>query len=96
MSMYGARGMQAQVIPDWPYSVVAALEPGRASWAAVLDAVRLSPYDDEAETTAAQVREVIVRLIQARRWITTVTLSATDERLFGLQVDCPVIPSRCR
>jgi hypothetical protein len=27
---------QAQMIPGWPYSVVAALEPGRTSWTAVL------------------------------------------------------------
>ena len=27
------------MIPGWPYSVVAALEPGRTSWTAVLDAV---------------------------------------------------------
>ena len=37
---------QAQMIPGWPYSVVAALEPGRTSWTAVLDAVRLGPADD--------------------------------------------------
>jgi hypothetical protein len=59
---------QAQMIPGWPYSVVAALEPGRTSWTAVLDAVRLGPEDDEAEVTAAQVREVITRLIDAGHW----------------------------
>jgi hypothetical protein len=48
--------------------VVAALEPGRTSWTAVLDAVRLGPDDDEAEVTAAQVREVITRLISAGHW----------------------------
>src|ERR1035438_10111246 len=52
----------------WPYSVVAALEPGRTSWTAVLDAIRLGPEDDEAEVTAAQVREVITRLIDAGHW----------------------------
>ena len=31
------------MIPGWPYSFVAALEPGRTSWTAVLDAVRLGP-----------------------------------------------------
>ena len=41
------RAGQAQLIPGWPYSVVAALEPGRTSWAAVLDAVRLGPDDDD-------------------------------------------------
>jgi hypothetical protein len=59
---------QAQMIPGWPYSVVAALESGRTSWTAVLDAVRLGPDDDEAEVTAAQVREVITRLIEAGHW----------------------------
>src|SRR5580704_16086410 len=53
---------QAQMIPGWPYSVIAALEPGRASWTAVLDAVRLGPDDDEAEVTAAQVRDDVARL----------------------------------
>ena len=38
--VYGRRKGQAQMIPGWPYSVVAALEPGRTSWTAVLDAVR--------------------------------------------------------
>jgi len=47
---------------------VAALEPGRTSWTAVLDAIRLGPGDDEAEVTAAQVREVITRLISAGHW----------------------------
>jgi hypothetical protein len=56
------------MIPGCPYSVIAALEPGRTSWTAVLDAVRLGPDDDEAEVTAAQVREVITRLIGAGHW----------------------------
>ena len=42
--------------------------PGRTSWTAVLDAVRLGPGDDEAEVTAAQVRQVITRLIAAGHW----------------------------
>jgi hypothetical protein len=56
------------MIPGWPYPVVAALEPGRTSWTAVLDAVRLGPGDDEAEVIAAWVREVITRLIAAGHW----------------------------
>jgi len=56
------------MIPGWPYSVVAALEPGRTSWTAVLDAVRLGPDDDEIAVTAAQVRDVITRLIAAGHW----------------------------
>jgi len=56
------------MIPGWPYSVIAALEPDRKSWTAVLDAVRLGPDDDETEVTAGQVREVITRLIAAGYW----------------------------
>src|SRR5258708_4630507 len=56
------------MIPGWPYSGIAALEPGRTSWTAVLDAVRLGPDDDETAVTAAQVRDVITRLIAAGHW----------------------------
>jgi hypothetical protein len=35
---------------------------------AVLDAIRLGPDDDETEVTAAQLREVIARLIAAGHW----------------------------
>ena len=55
----------AQMIPGWPYSLVAALEPGRTSWTRLLDAVRLGPDDDLAAVTAAQVRGVIERIIAA-------------------------------
>ena len=64
-----ARGKgNAQMIPGWPYSVVAALEPGRTSWTLPLDAVRLGPADDATEVTAAQVREVVARIIDAGHW----------------------------
>jgi hypothetical protein len=66
--VYGRGKGQAQMIPGWPYSVVAALEPGRTSWTAVLDAVRLGPDDDAAEVTAAQVRDVITRLVETGHW----------------------------
>jgi hypothetical protein len=66
--VYGRGKGQAQMIPGWPYSVIAALEPGRTSWTAVLDAVRLGPDDDETEVTAAQVRDVVTRLIAAGHW----------------------------
>jgi hypothetical protein len=66
--VYGRGKGQAQMIPGWPYSVVAALEPGRTSWTAVLDAVRLGPDDDQIAVTAAQVRGVITRLITAGHW----------------------------
>jgi len=41
--VYGRGKGQAQMIPGWPYSFVAALEPGRTSWTALLDAVGLGP-----------------------------------------------------
>ena len=41
---------------------------GETSETAVLDAIRPGPDDDEAEVTAAQVREVITRLIEAGHW----------------------------
>jgi hypothetical protein len=66
--VYGRGKSQAQMIPGWPYSVVAALEPGRMSWTLPLDAVRLGPDDDETEVTAAQVRDVVGRLIAAGHW----------------------------
>jgi len=64
-----ARGRgNAQMIPGWPYSFVAALEPGRTSWTRLLDAVRLGPADDATEVTAAQVRDVTQRIIAAGHW----------------------------
>jgi DDE superfamily endonuclease len=66
--VYGRAKGNAQMIPGWPYSVVAALEPGRTSWTAPLDVARLGPHDDETEVTASQVREVAGRLIAAGHW----------------------------
>jgi hypothetical protein len=64
-----ARGKgEAQLIPGWPYSLVAALGPGRTSWTLPLDAVRLGPADDATAVTAAQVREVVMRIIDAGHW----------------------------
>jgi hypothetical protein len=64
-----ARGKgNAQMIPGLPYSLVAALEPGRTSWTLPLDAVRLGPEDDAAEITAAQLRDVVTRIIGAGHW----------------------------
>jgi DDE superfamily endonuclease len=65
---YGRAKGQPQMIPGWPYSVVAALEPGRSSWTAPLDAVRLGPGDDQTEVTAAQLRQVVGRLAAAGHW----------------------------
>jgi DDE superfamily endonuclease len=63
------RGKNAgQMIPGWPYSVVAGLGPGATSWTAPLDAVRLGPDDDATEVTAAQLREVTGRLARAGAW----------------------------
>ena len=58
-----ARNGQAQMVPGWPYSFVAALEPGATSWTALLDVVRLRPGDDATLVTATQLREVADRLI---------------------------------
>ena len=65
---YGRGKSSAQMIPGWPYSWVAALEPGRTSWTLPLDAVRLRPDDDLAAVTAVQVRGVVTRLIAAGHW----------------------------
>jgi hypothetical protein len=46
----------SQLIPGWPYSFVVALEPGRSSWTAVVDVLRLGPTDDVTAATAAQLR----------------------------------------
>jgi DDE superfamily endonuclease len=62
---YGRGRGQAQMNPGWPYSVVAALEPGRTSWTAVLDAVRLGPDHDLTAVTAAQLRDLVNRLREA-------------------------------
>lgn len=66
--VYGRGRNQAQLIPGWPYSFVAALEPGRSSWTAVLDAVRLHPDDDETQVTAMQIRDVVTRLQDCGQW----------------------------
>jgi len=66
--VYGRAKGQAQMIPGWPYSFVAALESGRTSWTQILDAVRLGPADDATAVTATQLREVVNRLIAAGHW----------------------------
>ncbi len=66
--VYGRGRSQYQLVPGWSYSFVAALEPGRRSWTQILDAARLGPDDDEAQVTAAQVRDVVHRLIAAGQW----------------------------
>jgi hypothetical protein len=66
--VHGRGKNAAQFIPGWPYSFVAALETGRTSWTAVLDAVRLGPEDDATEVTAPQLRDVVERLLEAGQW----------------------------
>ncbi|WP_371793396.1 NF041680 family putative transposase [Streptomyces sp. NBC_01471] len=65
---YGRGTAKHQMMPGWPYSVVVALESGRTSWSAFLDAVRLAPGADLAAVTADQVREVVERLVAAGQW----------------------------
>ncbi|MET8126415.1 transposase, partial [Streptomyces sp. NPDC005231] len=57
-----------QTIPGWPYQVAAALGGGRSSWTGPLDAVRLGPQDDPTEVTAAQIRDLVARLVRAGQW----------------------------
>jgi hypothetical protein len=64
----GRSGEHGQVVPGWPYSWVAALGPGALSWAVLLDALRLGPGDDACAVTAAQIREVVSRLVAAGHW----------------------------
>ena len=66
--VHGRAKGTAQMIPGWPYSVVAALGTGRSSWTAVLDAVRLGPADDVTAVTAAQLRGTVDRLREAGHW----------------------------
>jgi hypothetical protein len=96
--VYGRGKSAAQLIPGWPYSFVAALEPGRSSWTGVLDVARLGPLDDLTEVTAAQVRQVVDRLRQAGQWaegdlpILVVFDAGYDiVRLAWLLADVPVI-----
>ncbi|MER6106525.1 NF041680 family putative transposase [Streptomyces sp. NPDC001832] len=65
---YGRGRGNAQMIPGWPYSVVAALESGPTSWTAPLDILRLTPADDVTTVTAAQLRELFSRLTEAGQW----------------------------
>ncbi len=67
---YGRGKDQHIPVPGWPYSIVCALEPGRSSWTAPLDALRLAPGDDTATATAQQLGELLQRLITAGQWQT--------------------------
>jgi hypothetical protein len=93
------RGKDAgQSVPGWPYSFVAALGPGRSSWTLPLDVVRLGPGDDECEVTAAQLRDVVTRLIAAGHWepgdpeiVIAADAGYNATRLAVLLADLPVI-----
>jgi len=95
---YG-RGKDTHImVPGWPYSVIVALETGRSSWTAPLDAVRLAPGDDAATVTARQVRQVVTHLIEANHWqpgdpeIMLVADAGYDgPRLAFLLTDLPVV-----
>ncbi|GLY42877.1 hypothetical protein Amsp01_089000 [Amycolatopsis sp. NBRC 101858] len=65
---YGRGKDQHMMVSGWPYSVVVALETGRHSCTAPLDAVRLTPGDNAASVTARQIRDVVGRLIAAGHW----------------------------
>jgi hypothetical protein len=89
---------QDQMVPGWSYSFVAALESGASSWTQILDATRIGPDDDPAETTAIQLRAVVDRLTSTRQYrngdppIAVVTDSGYDVPRLAWQLrDLPVI-----
>ncbi|MHB6912479.1 NF041680 family putative transposase [Streptomyces sp. DB-54] len=66
--VYGRAKTASQFIPGWQYSFVAVMETGATSWTEILDAVRLGPADDATAVTAAQVRDVVDRLVAGGQW----------------------------
>ncbi|MCU1645851.1 MAG: transposase, partial [Nocardia sp.] len=56
------------MVPGWPYSLIVALETGRSSWTASLDAQRLEPGADLFAVTCTQIRDLTGRLIDAGQW----------------------------
>ncbi|GGJ62124.1 hypothetical protein GCM10010121_085940 [Streptomyces brasiliensis] len=65
---YGRAEGAHEMIPGWAYSIVAALTSGATSWTAPLDAKRLRPGDQVQRSTAAQLREVVTRIVTLGRW----------------------------
>ncbi|AJC52632.1 hypothetical protein GZL_09389 [Streptomyces sp. 769] len=65
---YGRGENKHLMIPGWPVSWIVALETGRSSWTAPLDAVRLRPGDDLAAVTARQIRDLVRRLVAEGQW----------------------------
>ena len=66
--VYGRTRESDQLLPGWPYQLVAALESGPTSWTALLDVVRLGPAEDATAVTADQLRAVADRLRAAGHW----------------------------
>ncbi|GLX50879.1 hypothetical protein Shyhy01_38290 [Streptomyces hygroscopicus subsp. hygroscopicus] len=101
---YGRGKDQHIPVPGWPYSIICALEPGRSSWTAPPDALRLAPGDDSATITARQLRELLETLIRAGQWqegdpnILIIADAGYDApRLAFLLGDLPVqVPARMR
>ncbi|THA33676.1 hypothetical protein E6W17_30660 [Streptomyces sp. A1547] len=87
------------MVPGWPYSSVDALETGRTSWTALLDAIRLEPGADLAAVTADQVRDVVERLVGAGQWrevTRTSWSSSTPDTTHPVSpTSWPVFLSRC-
>lgn len=67
---YGRGKDQHIPVPGWPYSIVCALESGRTSWTAALDALRVTTGDDASTVTARQMRDLLQRMITAGQWNT--------------------------
>ncbi|MGW4026144.1 transposase [Streptomyces sp. NPDC005009] len=65
---YGRGKHQHIPVPGRPCSIVRVLEPGRSTWTAPLEALRLAPGDDTAGVTARQLSELLLRLIAAGQW----------------------------
>ena len=71
---YGRGNRSAPMIPGWPYSFIAALEPGRTSWTQVLDAVRLGRLVDRYlsephfETLREDSPDLRVRILSRLPW----------------------------
>lgn len=65
---YGRGENKHLMIPGWPVSWIVALETGRSSWTAPLDAVRLRPGDDLAAVTARQIRDLVGCLVAEGQW----------------------------
>src|SRR3954464_4463709 len=66
--VYGRTRDSDQLLPGWPYQLVAACESGPTSWTALLDARRLGPAEDATAVTAEQLRAVIGRLRPGGHW----------------------------